>query len=665
MAQLPMYPAKTGSPYTTTTAGITTSDTSISVVDLGVLPAAPGICLLYESSTKYERCIYSAKSGSSGAGTITVSRSGDGHASTDGSNGPLVFDSGIRVLRTITSYDHDLFKANIEDLETRKITASGVTYENLSTNGDIGTGSTQVSQGNHSHSDKAPIANPSFTGEVVTASYKRDTSWSITSQSYVAGNWYRLIQTTTSNLGISFRAKIFHSSKHQVVEVSLAKGTGPDSGSMVWTAEINTGGVYAYSPVILEVRVVNDGANQPTYIDVNFAADVTCALIIAIEYIQGSSSALVSSGEGADMGTTAVGVVFPIANIVRSWGCSKYASGPIATLDASGNFSVVGNLTADAFNSITGLSSLTPLIDGTAAIGVSTNASRADHVHPTDTSRAAASHSHGNVTTDGKVGSTANLPLITTTAGAIMAGSFGTDANTFCQGNDSRLSNDRNPAISAMTAETDIAADDYLPVYDASATANRKATVANLLSSRLNELTRSIILLGSSAEVPASSGGAADTVTVATNGQIIAGTKFEAGSSDLYAQWRFRLPYNYKSSTGFKYKVGFLVKTASGASTTVIFGLQALIVGDGGTIDTAWGTAVELTTDVSSVAANVLKISAESAQITPALAPSGLTVAGGEEIFFRIYRKGTDTSAADVLLTDVYLTYTTDKYEDV
>ena len=43
-----------------------------------------------------------------------------------------------------------------------------------------------------------------------------------------------------------------------------------------------------------------------------------------------------------------------------------------------------------------------------------------------------------------------SLPVITTTSGKLTTGSFGTAANTFCQGNDSRLSNARTP-----TAHTD------------------------------------------------------------------------------------------------------------------------------------------------------------------------------------------------------------------
>jgi hypothetical protein len=58
---------------------------------------------------------------------------------------------------------------------------------------------------------------------------------------------------------------------------------------------------------------------------------------------------------------------------------------------------------------------------------------------------AAASHTHGNITNAGAVGSTANLPLITTTAGVVTTGTFGSTVNTFCQGNDSRLSDARTP----------------------------------------------------------------------------------------------------------------------------------------------------------------------------------------------------------------------------
>lgn len=75
----------------------------------------------------------------------------------------------------------------------------------------------------------------------------------------------------------------------------------------------------------------------------------------------------------------------------------------------------------------------------------------------------ASNHVHGNITNDGKVGTTANKPLITGTGGAVQAGSFGNAANTFCEGNDSRLSDARTPvAHTHLTADvTDLLNSDH------------------------------------------------------------------------------------------------------------------------------------------------------------------------------------------------------------
>lgn len=59
--------------------------------------------------------------------------------------------------------------------------------------------------------------------------------------------------------------------------------------------------------------------------------------------------------------------------------------------------------------------------------------------------KAASNHTHGSISNDGKVGSTSGKPLITGTDGAIQAGNFGTTGGSFCEGNDSRLSDSRTP----------------------------------------------------------------------------------------------------------------------------------------------------------------------------------------------------------------------------
>jgi hypothetical protein len=58
-------------------------------------------------------------------------------------------------------------------------------------------------------------------------------------------------------------------------------------------------------------------------------------------------------------------------------------------------------------------SSTTPKVNGTAAVGSETSSfARGDHVHPTDTTRAASSHVHGNITTAGAL-ATASVVVVT------------------------------------------------------------------------------------------------------------------------------------------------------------------------------------------------------------------------------------------------------------
>jgi len=81
----------------------------------------------------------------------------------------------------------------------------------------------------------------------------------------------------------------------------------------------------------------------------------------------------------------------------------------------------------------------TPLVDGTAAVGTSAKYAREDHVHPTDTSRAASTHAHGNITSGGDI--TATAPTIASgdkliindeSASKVTNGpAFGTSTSTF------------------------------------------------------------------------------------------------------------------------------------------------------------------------------------------------------------------------------------------
>lgn len=65
-----------------------------------------------------------------------------------------------------------------------------------------------------------------------------------------------------------------------------------------------------------------------------------------------------------------------------------------------------------------------------------------------------ASHTHGNITNAGAIGTTSGLPVKTGASGVLEAGAFGTTSGTFCQGNDSRLSDSRTPTSHASTHQT-------------------------------------------------------------------------------------------------------------------------------------------------------------------------------------------------------------------
>lgn len=109
------------------------------------------------------------------------------------------------------------------------------------------------------------------------------------------------------------------------------------------------------------------------------------------------------------------------------------------------------------FPTIPGASSTTPKMDGTAAVGSETAWAKGDHVHPTDTSRAAASHAHGNITSGGDITATAptvasgdKLIINDESASKITNGpSFGTDTTKY-------LRNDGSWAVPpGTTTDTD------------------------------------------------------------------------------------------------------------------------------------------------------------------------------------------------------------------
>lgn len=124
MAIDPMYPAKAGSPKTMLAEAITNGATSMTVVDSSVLPPAPNICVIGEDENA-EVVGYTGINGNTITGLL---RGLQGSGTT-----PSPWIAGTAVARNFTSFDHDRFIDNINDLSA-----------NLAL--------------------KAPIENPAFTG---------------------------------------------------------------------------------------------------------------------------------------------------------------------------------------------------------------------------------------------------------------------------------------------------------------------------------------------------------------------------------------------------------------------------------------------------------------------------------------------------------------------
>ena len=112
MAISTMYPAMPGSPKTTLAADLTAAATSMTLSDATVLPAAPNLAVIGDDETA-EVVSYTSISGNVVSGLVRAL----------GGTTASAWATGSGVARNFTSFDHDRFKENIEDLATNKLDA--------------------------------------------------------------------------------------------------------------------------------------------------------------------------------------------------------------------------------------------------------------------------------------------------------------------------------------------------------------------------------------------------------------------------------------------------------------------------------------------------------------------------------------------------------------
>ncbi|WP_010278777.1 gp53-like domain-containing protein [Paenibacillus senegalensis] len=103
MAQLPMYPAIANSPQTELAEAIDATQTTITVVDPSVLPAGPNLITINPGDETAETIRYAAIDGNQ----LTGCERGFQGLSAE-------WQTGTKLMRGYTAYDHDAFKGNIE-----------------------------------------------------------------------------------------------------------------------------------------------------------------------------------------------------------------------------------------------------------------------------------------------------------------------------------------------------------------------------------------------------------------------------------------------------------------------------------------------------------------------------------------------------------------------
>jgi hypothetical protein len=114
LSQLVMYPAKSNSPKTVLSSAVTASAATIYVADVSVFPEAPNLATI-GSGDNAEVILYT----SIGTGSLT--------GCTRGISGTTasIWAADSEIGRYFTAYDHDTFKANMEDLDSVKLAKTG------------------------------------------------------------------------------------------------------------------------------------------------------------------------------------------------------------------------------------------------------------------------------------------------------------------------------------------------------------------------------------------------------------------------------------------------------------------------------------------------------------------------------------------------------------
>lgn len=209
----------------------------------------------------------------------------------------------------------------------------------------------------------------------------------------------------------------------------------------------------------------------------------------------------------------------------------------------------------------------------------------------------------------------------------------------------------------AALASGDIAANSLIHlIYDADANSSAGAWIL-MNPAAATTVGQHTIWMPAGAMTPTSTNGAAAaTEELATNDVMLGYLAFDDSTREN-ACFQIQMPKSWNEGTlvcQFVWKCG-------ATSGDVIWGIQAVAFADDDALDTAFGTAVEVT-DTAGGAADDCMISDETSAMTVAGSPSA-----EELVVFKVYRDaadGSDTLSGDAELLGVKIHYTTNAGTD-
>ena len=226
---------------------------------------------------------------------------------------------------------------------------------------------------------------------------------------------------------------------------NLANAAGYSEYTAATAAAVPWSGVQSKPTTRAGYGITDAAASVHTHGNITNAGAIGSTAGIPV--ITGTSGVLQAGSFGSAAGTYCQGNDSRLSNARTP---TAHTHGNITNTGAIGstaNLPVItgasGVVTVGSYASTT-----TTLSTSAGTAGTSTAFARQDHTHtvtPAGIGAATSAHTHGNVTSAGAIGSTAGVPIITGTSGVLQAGAFGTAAGTYCQGNDSRLSDARTP----------------------------------------------------------------------------------------------------------------------------------------------------------------------------------------------------------------------------